>query len=92
MLSLIIVLPLLAAVALVAVPRLGDGAARWVWVVVAAVGDRSRDQLASAVLLLQTLFRKGGAPGYGIQQNPAGDWSAAAQIRSPTLWKLNIES
>ena len=37
MLSLIIVLPLLAAVALVAVPRLGDGAARWVWVVVTAV-------------------------------------------------------
>ncbi len=37
MLSLIIVLPLLAAVALVAVPRLGDGAARWVWVAVTAV-------------------------------------------------------
>ncbi|WP_022926297.1 complex I subunit 4 family protein [Serinicoccus marinus] len=36
-LSLIIVLPLLAAVALVAVPRLGDGAARWVWVAVTAV-------------------------------------------------------
>ncbi len=37
MLSLIVFLPLLAAVGLVALPRLGDGAARWVWVAVAAV-------------------------------------------------------
>ena len=37
MLSLIVFLPLAAAVALVALPRLGDEVARWVWVAVAAV-------------------------------------------------------
>ena len=37
MLSLIVFLPLAAALALVAVPRLGDTASRWVWVAVAAV-------------------------------------------------------
>lgn len=37
MLSVIVFLPLLAAVALVAVPRLPATAARWVWVAVAAV-------------------------------------------------------
>jgi NADH-quinone oxidoreductase subunit M len=36
MLSLIVFLPLVAAVALVAVPRIGDAAARWVWVAAAA--------------------------------------------------------
>ncbi|OLT22618.1 oxidoreductase [Ornithinimicrobium sp. CNJ-824] len=38
MLSLIVFLPMAAALALMALSRLGDGAARWVWVVVAA-GD-----------------------------------------------------
>ncbi|RAV06913.1 NADH-quinone oxidoreductase subunit M [Mycolicibacterium sp. GF69] len=37
MLSLMVFLPLLAAAVLVAVPRIGDGAARWLWVAVAAV-------------------------------------------------------
>ena len=37
MLSLIVFLPLAAALALVALPRLGDAAARWAWVGVAAV-------------------------------------------------------
>ena len=37
MLSQIVFLPLAAALALVAVPRLGDTASRWVWVAVAAV-------------------------------------------------------
>lgn len=36
MLSLIVFLPLAAALALIVAPRLGDGTARWVWVVVAA--------------------------------------------------------
>lgn len=37
MLSLIVFLPLAAALALIAAPRIGDAAARWVWVSVAAV-------------------------------------------------------
>lgn len=37
MLSLIVFLPLAAALALVGLPKLGDTAARWAWVVVAAV-------------------------------------------------------
>ena len=37
MLSLIVFLPLAAALVLVGAPRLGDGVARWAWVVVAAV-------------------------------------------------------
>lgn len=37
MLSLIVFLPLAAAAVLVAVPRIGDGAARWLWMSVAAV-------------------------------------------------------
>ena len=36
MLSLIVFLPLSAALALLALPRLGDAAARWTWVAVAA--------------------------------------------------------
>lgn len=37
MLTLIVLVPLAAALALVAVPRLGDAAARWAWVAVTAV-------------------------------------------------------
>ncbi len=37
MLSLIVFLPLVGALALLALPRLGDAAARWAWVTVAAV-------------------------------------------------------
>ncbi len=37
MLSLIVFLPLAAALALIAAPRLGDRAARWVWVAVTAI-------------------------------------------------------
>ena len=37
MLSLVVFLPLVAALGLVAAPRLADAAARWVWVAVAAV-------------------------------------------------------
>lgn len=37
MLSVIVFLPLFAAVALVALPRLGDTAARWTWIAVTAV-------------------------------------------------------
>ena len=37
MLSLLVFLPLVAAIVLVAVPRIGDAAARWLWLGVAAV-------------------------------------------------------
>lgn len=37
MLSLIVFLPLVAALALIALPRFGDAAARWAWVAVAAL-------------------------------------------------------
>ena len=37
MLSLIVFLPLAAALALIAAPRLGDRAARWAWIVVASI-------------------------------------------------------
>lgn len=36
MLSLIVFLPLVAALALVAVPRLGDTVAHWTWIAVTA--------------------------------------------------------
>ncbi|NNH72536.1 NADH-quinone oxidoreductase subunit M [Nocardia uniformis] len=37
MLSILVFLPLLAAVGLIAAPRIGDRAARWIWVAVSAV-------------------------------------------------------
>lgn len=55
MLSLIVFLPLVAALLLVALPVLGDVASRWVWVVVAAV----------EILLLLFVWQRYETPGTG---------------------------
>ena len=60
-------------------------------VVGAAVRHRRRHQVAAAVLVLQAFAAEGGAARGRADQKAPRRWSAAAQIRSPTRWKPNIE-
>ena len=52
---------------------------------------RRREDQAVAVLVLQAFAGERGAPGGGAEQEAAAAGVAAAQMRSPTRWKPNIE-
>jgi hypothetical protein len=60
-------------------------------VVADAVGDGAGQDVAVAVLVLQALAVERGAPGVPPSRKPRACMSPAAQARSPTRWKPNIE-
>ena len=60
-------------------------------IVGAQVGNREREDVAVAVLVLQAFAGKRGAPGSAAEQESAARMSAAAQMKSPMRWNPNME-